>query len=119
MSDLIYLASPYTHVDMLVRCQRAMQAAHTAARLVEKGYFVYSPVLHGHEIDKWASDIPYQYWIDLGFKMLSRCDLMYVLMIPGWRQSGGIKKEIEFAESNDIPISYYDPTSDSVQEYPS
>lgn len=116
INDLIYLASPYTHPSVVLRQSRAMRIAQVAAQLVKKGLFVYSPVLHGHEIDKWGDDIPYQYWIDLGLKMLNRCDSLYVVLLPGWKDSKGIQKEVDFAIQMQKPVYYYAPVTDTLME---
>jgi hypothetical protein len=40
--------------------------------------------------------------------MLSRCDVMIVLCIPGWEESSGVTGEIDYAIKHKIPIIFVD-----------
>lgn len=118
---LIYLAAPYTDSNYLVQSKRAGQAAKAAARLMSQGYHVFAPTVHGHQIDKWTHateyDIAYSHWIATGLDFLERSELMYVLTLPGWDQSTGVKGEIALAWRLEKPIFLLDHRTYETKEY--
>lgn len=98
---MIYLSSPYTmggtqspikHHEILIA--RVLAAARAARTFVDMGYLVYSPVVHGHELDQ-TGKIPYGYWMRHSMEMLRKCDRLVVCdHIENWRESRGVKTEI-------------------------
>lgn len=102
----IYLAAPYTHPDAVVRNTRAELASIVAARLMEAGYVVFSPITHGHSV---ADHLPpqkassHEFWMGQCLPMLASCDWMLVLPIDGWRESRGLAEERQFATLFSIP----------------
>jgi hypothetical protein len=50
--ELIYLACPYTHNAPEIMEERYKSATSAAARLIEKGHVVFSPITMTHPIDK-------------------------------------------------------------------
>jgi hypothetical protein len=49
------------------------------------------------------------FWMRLDLAFLARSHLMVILPLDGWRESLGLRKEIEFASKNNIDILYLDP----------
>ncbi len=49
-----------------------------------------------------AHGIPDSTWLDGDLELLDRCDAIWP--IPGWESSSGTRREVDFAEKNDIPI---------------
>ncbi len=47
---MIYLASPYTHVDAAVRESRFDAACLAMSTLMRAGLSVYSPIVHSHPL---------------------------------------------------------------------
>lgn len=106
----IYLASPYSHPDGKVRIDRFHAACKAAAKLIEQGHIVFSPVAHSHPIADYLNNHnDGDYWLrqDLGF-LDSWADEMWVLRIEGWKGSKGIEKEMEYAKRIGIEIRYID-----------
>jgi len=95
---LIYLASPYNHENKDVRVDRANQAAGACSWLMQRGHVVYSPIVHNHAI-ACLYELPtgWDYWGRFDTVMLSRCDEIVVLRIPGWQESKGISAELKIA----------------------
>ncbi len=96
----IYLASPYSHPDPGVvenRYQSVM--AYTALLLIKKQW-VYSPIVHCHEMAK-KHKLPTDaaYWQDYNETMLRAADELYVLMLHKWQNSVGVRMELEFWEN--------------------
>jgi len=94
---MIYLASPYTHIHADVMEERYQDALDYMCYLMERQRWVFSPIVHCHELAKKHS-LPthYSYWKKYNYHMLMRCDELYVLGIDGWRSSKGVRAELEF-----------------------
>jgi len=106
---LIYLASPYTPMNGESPEERVEIVTKVAAKLMAKGYIVFSPIVHSHPI---ADHLPeslrfdHQFWMNQDLPILERCDQLIVLRLPGWDKSKGIAHEMVFAEEKGIRIGY-------------
>ena len=103
---MIYLASPYSHPDPQVREARFNVACRATAELVLAGRAVFSPVVHGHPLVRFGLPTDWAYWRRFDTEHLKRCDEVLVLQIDGWRESVGVRAEIELARASGKRISY-------------
>lgn len=110
-----YLACPYTHPDEAVRGIRFRAASDAAAKLMENGRLVFSPITHGHAIGEHA---PWEAWMALDLAILDspRCEGVIVLTIVGWDKSAGVQAEIAAAKALGKPVLYLDPLEWRVRE---
>lgn len=112
MSKLIYLAAPYTDPDASVSALRAEQASYAAAMLMSRyGFAVFSPITHGHAVvDHLPLEkaISHDFWMEQCVPVLSRCDELHILRLPGWDRSRGVKYEWDFAIRTNRPIRTVD-----------
>jgi len=92
---LIYLASPYSDDDPAVREQRFQQVCEYAAECLRDGIHVFSPIAHAHSIYGLPSD--WQFWQDYDREWIQICSELWVLKLPGWKDSLGVMEEILFA----------------------
>ena len=100
---MIYLACPYTHADVEVSRKRYELVTKVAGWLMRPDcrlgrYVVISPITHSHPISE-LSEIPqfdWDFWQYQDFELISRCDEFWVLRIPGWHKSTGVKDETKF-----------------------
>ena len=108
--QLVYLACPYSDGSALVEDQRFIAANRAAARLMQFGVFVLSPISHSHPISR-AGDLPidWAYWEAYDRALLACCRKMVVLMLDGWKESVGVQAEIKIAEEMLMPIEYMEP----------
>ena len=111
-----YLASPYTNPDNpadLDACkERHAAACSAAAKLMQEGHAVFSPIAHSHAIADHMDEAlrsSYKFWLEQDFALLTYACKLVVLKLPGWERSFGVKKEIEYAERLCIPVTYMDP----------
>ncbi len=113
---MMYLASPYSHVDPAVREQRFTIATRVAAQLIRAGHQVFSPISHSHPIA--ANGVPSDWtsWEAFDRRMLEACDELVVLMLDGWRESRGVQAEIDLAIEMDLPIRYLRPDEFNVSQ---
>ena len=111
-SGFVYLACPYTHDDPKVQRKRADSATAIAAKMMTMGLVVFSPLTHGHQIEKalFADEMDHSAWMAQCLPFLSLADTLYVLQLPGWTLSKGVEIEMEYAKRHGIPIEFLSTT---------
>ena len=107
MTELTYLASPYFDPDPSVRLFRFRAVSRVAAGMMKEGTMVFSPISHCHPMAEEAG-LPkgWGFWGKYDEAMLSRCQKMVVLKLPGWDKSEGVSREIELAREFGIPVEF-------------
>jgi Domain of unknown function (DUF1937) len=106
ISSVVYLAAPYSNPDPLIVEARMNAFLDIDALLIEQGYVTVSP-LSKHFILNRGRKIPgdWAYWEAYSKQLLSACsELLVMTSIPGWKESTGVKGEIQWAIQRDIPI---------------
>ena len=105
--SFIYIASPYNHPDQAVMQKRHDEVCAYAGMMISRGWCIFSPIAHNVAVLK-ASDIKpgWQNWQRFDLDMLERAEQLYVFMLDGWQQSKGVRGEMKFAKSNNIPIQF-------------
>lgn len=107
---LVYLASPHSHEDPAVREQRFLDVCKAAARLFDRGFWVYCPIAHTHVIAQHMRDaMKWEAWAAYDERMLSLCGALVVLKLDGWQESRGVAAEIALAQGMGLPIEYMEP----------
>jgi hypothetical protein len=107
---VIYLASPYTHVDAAVRESRFDAACLATSALMRAGRHVYAPIVHSHPLVRYGLPTEWDFWQALDCEHLRRCDEVIVLTLDGWKSSRGVQAEIDMAIELDLPIRYLSPS---------
>jgi hypothetical protein len=103
----IYLATPYSCKQENIRADRAKFATQVAGRLISAGLIVFSPITHGHAIaTECASPGDYEYWKKSAEAFVAWCTDLYVICVPGWRESAGVGAERLLAEKLGKNIVY-------------
>jgi hypothetical protein len=98
MSELIYIASPYSHESQNVMRDRFHAVCEYAGNMMAVGKVVYSPIAHCHPIAmRVGLPTDWEYWEKFDRGMLWRCTELHVLQIDGWYESEGVRAEIEMA----------------------
>jgi len=114
---MIYLASPYSSPDELIRKTRFLLAEQVCAILLNQGVYVYSPIVHCHELSaRHVLPTSFEFWRAYNFDMLRRADLLSVLAISGWKESEGVSAEIEMARHIGLQITYVNEMGEKVNE---
>lgn len=105
---MIYLAIPYTHNLSSMEQARFSIANLVASHLMKEGIHVYSPISHSHPI-RMEGGLPgtWEYWEKHCRKILSICDKVFVVCIPGWEDSHGVQEELKIAKELGLPIIYF------------
>ena len=103
---MIYLASPFTSDDPVVRQQRFEAACRAAAALISRGRTVFSPIAHSFVICRYGLPLNWEFWQQIDRRFLDLCDEVVVLMLDGWQQSVGVQAEIAIARELGKPVTY-------------
>ena len=104
---LVYLATPYSHPDEVVRLQRFKDVTLVSALLITQGVVNFSPITQSHEQAE-SYDLPtdWSFWGEVDKVFLDRCNEIYVLALPGWRDSIGVTAEIAYMKDQGKPVRY-------------
>lgn len=106
----MYIALAYSHKDPAVVEQRVGQYLDLDALMIEAGNVTVSPIAK-HFILNRGRPIPgdWQYWQNYSCTLLKKCDLMVIATdIDGWKESTGVKGEVQFALMFNIDIKGVD-----------
>lgn len=107
---MIYIASPYSSPNTDLIAFRVKAVAQYAAHMMKLGYFCISPVLVGTTILQHVPELPtdFNFWQNYSFNLLTRCDMLAVMKLHGWKESTGVQAEISYAKDHNIKIDYVD-----------
>ena len=99
----IYLALPYTGKEE----ESFVIANKIAAKLMNEGHLVFSPISHSHPIATQCS-IPgdWNFWKAFDESFISWCDQVMIIPLIGWQESKGVTAEIAIAKAMNKPVSF-------------
>jgi hypothetical protein len=103
---VIFLCSPYSHPEPFVREARFLAACRAAATLLKHGHMVYSPIVHGHPLAAFGVPTDWSFWHAANTWHLERCESVVVLVLDGWQDSAGVRREMELANELGKPVMY-------------
>jgi hypothetical protein len=119
-ATLYYLATPYSKYPRgLIAAFE--DAANLAARLLQVGFRVYSPISHTHPLAVYGKIDPLDHaiWLPFDEAMMEASGALLVAEMSGWRTSKGVKHEIEFFTNAGKPVLYLNPETLFVAATPS
>lgn len=105
----VYLASPYSHKDVRVVEARYGEAILAAAALQMQfpTHNIFSPIVNSHPLAKIGGlRGDWEFWQTLDTDHIENSHEIWVLQIPGWRESTGVTAELEIARKLNLPIRY-------------
>lgn len=109
---MIYLASPYSPVTEeekrnadKVREERYRKTMAAQSQLFNEGYPVFATIVHTHVTAKhYKLPTEAAHWIKYNHHMIDLSVAVFVLQLPGWKESIGVTDEINYAYSQGIPV---------------
>lgn len=108
---LYYLGCPFTG-DEAEEEGRGRGIAKIASDLYARGHEVFSPICHGKAMaEAMGTATDWEYWERLDIEMLSRCDALLIVPLPGWRRSVGLYAEAGYAFRHEMPVFMLDMKS--------
>ena len=107
---MIYLASPYSSPNPALEQHRFYETERFVAYHFRLSVPLFSPIVYCHTIAR-QYHLPgdADFWRFLNEEALLRCSKMWVLKLPGWQTSAGVKAEIAHASSLNVEIEYKEP----------
>lgn len=108
--NLVYLGTPYSkYADGLEAAFR--EACVLTGKLIAAGVRAYSPIAHTHPVAIHAGLDPLDHniWLPYDEAIMARCDAMVVGTMIGWRESYGVKYEIDTFRKAGKPVFMVSP----------
>lgn len=108
--ELWYLATPYSKYTERGRQMVFEESCRITAVMMQRGVLIFSPIAHSHPIaqsQKIAFD--WNTWALFDEKVISACDGLLILKLPGWDESVGVLAEIRIAQRMLKPIDFLFP----------
>lgn len=107
MKTFAYLATVYSKWPDGIE-DAFKTAARCAARLLERGHAVYSPIAHTHPLAIYGAIDPMRHdiWLPADEPFMEAARECWVVLMPGWRESKGITHEIEWFLAHNKPVKY-------------
>jgi hypothetical protein len=112
----IYLATAYSYKSFLSKIPtnppskfdligrfmmwlRNKRVSKCAAFILKNGNNVFSPITHSHYIARTGKlpQLSHSFWLKLDKWYVDACDEVWVYNQKGWKESYGVKREIEWA----------------------
>ena len=109
MSELVYLACPYSHPEESVRLARFDAANKAAADLMKAGVLVFSPISHTHPIAAYGLPLGWDFWERYDREYLNVCKALVVLEFGAWFASKGVQAEISIMTGLHRPVLWMKP----------
>lgn len=116
--NLTFLSCPYTHQDQNIKKVRHHIANTVACELTKQGVLVFSPLTHNIPIDQIGFKGTCDSWKDFNHTILSKCNRLIVLKLPGWDESKGVAADIAKAKSLNLPIEWMESSHELSESNP-
>ena len=111
MSEIEYLAIPYTDPDENVMQSRAEVSDIVCADLMNNGRVIFAPISSCHHIaKKYGLPRNWEYWKKIDEEFIGACKKVLVITLPGWEDSTGVTAERGIAKQLGLPVEFIDPT---------
>lgn len=106
---MIYLMAPYSHSSLGIREHRAQCISLILGELMQQFPYdwIFSPITQGHAtvpyLPKWVAE-DHGFWLQQCEHALHEASRVFLLPLPGWKQSKGIAQELDWCEEQDKPV---------------
>lgn len=107
---MVYLASPYTHIQPEMMQVRYKHVMEITAHLIRKSIFVFSPIVHCHNMaNTYNFPVEYDFWKRYSESAINSCSSLMIAAIDGWKESLGVRSEYNFAVAEGKTIGMITP----------
>ncbi len=102
----IYLASPYSSPDKLLKFQRFYEIMHVQNDLMNLGFpAIFGPIAMSHPLAQYAQiRTDWEFWKRNDEIFVQNAQEMWISAMPGWKESTGVNAEIAIAKRANVPI---------------
>jgi len=117
---VVYMAMPYSvgNADPVVRACRYNFSCDLAAKLLETGFYVFSPITHSHPISQCMNNSKHHdFWLKQDEVYMDMCETVFIYsgLDEIWRNSDGIDYEIDYMRKSNKPIRLF--TEEDFERY--
>ncbi len=98
-----YFCHPYSTKIKEDRIANFELCCRRSAKLLLKGYNIFSPIVHSHSIEIVSSEISqlpkkdkWKFWMDIDFAILKYVGFTGAILAPLWGRSKGCKREYDW-----------------------
>jgi len=110
MSEIEYLAIPYSDPDPEVMDYRAEISDIVCADLMNQGRVIFAPISSCHHIaKKYTLPRDWEFWKNIDEQFVKASKTLLVVALDGWENSTGVTAERKIAEDAGIPVELIDP----------
>ena len=116
---MIYLASPYsTPTTPRWSLHRRFEETEKAtAGCFSRGFTVFSPIVYCHQLAAtYRLPRKFEFWKYLNLEMLDLCHQFWILTLPGWDESVGVRAEAQQARSKGRTIFLLNPKTYKIKK---
>jgi hypothetical protein len=113
-----YLMVPYNHPDEAIRQERMEAADWFAAILQEEGLSVFSPITQGARVApnlERALVSDHDFWMRQDIPILRQAGHAWLIPMPGWTDSKGVKRELEECAKSGIDVYFLQSRSNAYE----
>ncbi len=109
---LIFLSTPYSLYSSGLQIAFE-EACKLAGRLIINGLSIYCPIAHSHPIAFYGDLNPLdrRLWMRLNEPFVRAANAIIVGELPGWKDSAGVKSEMDAFALAGKPIYFVNPNS--------
>jgi hypothetical protein len=101
----LYLASPYSHPDLAVRCDRFASVCEIAVQLAQAKIPVYSPIMAWHPAAlQFHLRGDAEYWSLQNEAMMASAKAGLFMRLDGWMDSKGMWAELEWMRNRGMIV---------------
>lgn len=105
MNELIYIAGPYTNIDLAYQCRCKEILTEAAATCAKAGHVVFSPITHSAPMERLGLQFTHEEWVEFDRPFMAVATWLLVLKIPGWEESRGVTFERGFFAGARKPVT--------------
>lgn len=107
----IFLAGPYGQTDADIVERRFHEANEVAAKIARSGSAVFSQISMSHPINNCMTDLDKagigKLWAPIDLIFMEAMTEIIVIDGPGWQESAGVKREMEYFLSKGLRVSLW------------
>lgn len=102
-----YLATPFTRYPH-GHAAAAYDAARIAAKLIDEGFSVFSPIVHSFHIARVGGldQVDEELWVEMDAPFVAAASALIVGCLTGWDESVGVAHEIDAFQKAGKPVVF-------------
>lgn len=100
VEPMFYIGAPYSHPDPQIVDMRMELLSIADAKMLGDGLLTVTPLDKHSSVKKHSMPGDWKFWQRYSLSLLSLCQGMIVVQLPGWDTSEGLSAERRFAQAS-------------------